>query len=191
MIYIKDNWSQHKKQPSLTLRMGDIQKTQYVRNFDSEEHAWECLHMTVRQNRRIMSWKRFGDSEIQQGKVPSSVFAFLLLPLFWKHEVIIDLSGYCCDQTSRTCTGQAAVLTAARRGSMTGWCWRGCCSPMLAGIRQWATAKASMYWLHSYWRLLKAMRAMHSRYTAHSINLLAQQEHTRRFVKYGCSSVFR
>lgn len=65
---------------------------------------------------------------------------------------------------SRTCTGLAAVRTAARRGSRTGWCWRGCCWPTPAGTRPWATAKDSTSWPRSSWKLLKETRAMHWRY---------------------------
>lgn len=66
---------------------------------------------------------------------------------------------------SRTCTGRAAVPTAARRGSRTGWCWRGCCSPTPAGTKLWATAKDSTSSPLSSWRLPRATRATHSRYT--------------------------
>lgn len=64
----------------------------------------------------------------------------------------------------RIYTGQAAAPTVATRGSRTGWCWRGCCSLTPAGIKLWATARASTCWLRSSWRLQREVRATRLRY---------------------------
>lgn len=64
----------------------------------------------------------------------------------------------------RIYTGRAAVPTAARRGSRTGWCWSGCCWRLLAGIRRWVTARASTCWRLWFWRSQRAARATLWRY---------------------------
>lgn len=64
----------------------------------------------------------------------------------------------------RICTGPAAVPTAARRGSRTGWCWSEFCWRSPAGIKPWVTARASTCWPPWFWRWRRAARATPWRY---------------------------